>query len=153
GGHGPAEPLGLGAETGDEGLTVDGAERAELELDARLGGDGVDGDAAGERVRRDRGVGHGIGLVEGPFGPELGGDRVDEGDELGGIGDGVDALGVSEEWAATPWKSTRKTFIDLCPRMTRMLEGSPTTQPRGASSAAVIALTRSMAPTHPTSSS
>src|SRR5699024_5046585 len=57
------------------------------------GGDGVDGDAAGERVRRDRGVGHGIGLVEGPFGPELGGDRVDEGDELGGIGDGVDALG------------------------------------------------------------
>src|SRR5699024_913609 len=31
--------------------------------------------------------------------------------------------GVSEEWAATPWKSTRKTFIDLCPRMTRMLGG------------------------------
>src|SRR5699024_7417780 len=60
---------------------------------AGLGGDGVDGDAAGERVRRDRGVGHGIGLVEGSFGPELGGDRVDEGDELGGIGDGVDALG------------------------------------------------------------
>src|SRR5699024_1842754 len=81
------------AETGDEGLTVDGAERAELELDARLGGDGVDGDAAGERVRRDRGIGHGIGLVEGSFGPELGGDRVDEGDELGGVGDGIDAFG------------------------------------------------------------
>src|SRR5699024_770645 len=67
--------------------------RADLELVARLGGDRVAGEAAGGRVRRARGVGHDIGVVEGPFGPELGGDRVDEGDERGGIGDDVDALG------------------------------------------------------------
>ena len=38
---------------------------------------------------------------------------------------------VSEEWAATPWKSTRMTLTDLWPRTTRMLVGSPTIQPRG----------------------
>ena len=82
----------LGAESLDERFTIHRSQGTELELHARLGGDRVDGDAAADRIRRHRGEGHDIVLIEGTLCAELGGDCMDEGDELGGVGNRVHTL-------------------------------------------------------------